>query len=290
MQKNILKSVQGERKWIRYHKRSIGLDEVPEFIGWDKLLSIIHACDSLDYDIYYRDYCIRRDKGLISTLFMTGGRIGEVVSLTKDNFDFSPKQYCIINGMLLEKRFEKTASWIEVLHEEPKGAHAKLYEPQLLENGEQIWKRKRWRTTIDTEKVKKLRIRKPFPIFKSEPFYIIMENYVKQSHTDLLFPSSRLRKNKTRFMTTTNAWIIINRLQKLTKIDMFPHWFRSQRASQLYNEYGLTWEELKQWFSWQSESMASLYAKSSAESLADRMLKKMKKAKANVTKLRINRP
>jgi len=193
--------------------------------------------------------------------------------------------------MLLEKRFEKTGNYLEILDEEPTGAFAKLYDVYLHpKTGKQQWKRKRWRTTIISDRVKKLRIRKPFPIFKNEPLYPVMENYVKHSHSELLFPSSRLRKNKTRFMTTTNAWIIINRLQKLTRIDMFPHWFRSQRASQLYNEYGLTWEELKQWFSWQSESMASLYAKSSAESLADRMLKKMKKAKANVTKLRINRP
>jgi len=280
MQKNIMKN----RKWISYHKRSIGEpDEVPEFIGWDKLLSIIDACNNIDYDLYYRDYCRERDKGLVAVLFLTGGRIGEVLSLTNDNFDFTPTKYCIVSNMLLEKRFEKTGSWIEVLNEMPQGVHARLYEPQLLENGKQIWKRKRWNTTITSEKVKKLRVRKPFPIFKNEPLYPIMEAWITRNHSALLFPSPRLRKNKTRFMSTTNAWIIIHRLQELTRIQMWPHWFRSQRASQLFHEYGLTWEDLKMWFSWQSETMASLYAKTSPETLAERMLQRIKQTTVKAT-------
>jgi len=113
MLKNIMKTVQGRRKWIRYKKRS-STDVLP-FIGWDKLLSLIDACNDIDYDIYYRDFCRERDKGLIATLFETGGRIGEVVSLSKANFDFTPKKYCVVNGMLLEKRYEKTGSYIESL-------------------------------------------------------------------------------------------------------------------------------------------------------------------------------
>jgi len=219
-------------------------------------------------------------------LVETGGRIGEVVSLAKANFDFTPKDYCVVTGMLLEKRYEKTGSYIEVLKEEPVGAFAKLYEPQLLENGEQIWKRKRWRTTITSEKVMRLRIRQPFPIMKSDPLYPILENYVKHSHSELLFPSSRLRKNKTRFMTATNAWIILNRVQKITGIQIWNHWFRSQRASQLKNEYGFDADDRKDWFNWKTDPTATLYPKTSALEMA----KKMLKVKANITKLRINRP
>lgn len=288
------KSVRAKDKtWKHYHKRSIGEpDEVPEFIGWNKLLSIIDACNQIDYDMYYRDYCIERDKGLIATLFETGGRIGEVLPLTKENFDFNHPQYCIVSGMLLEKRFEKIGSYYETVKEKPIGAHAKLYEPMLLEDGSQIWKRKRWDTTIESERVKRKRIRKPFPIFKNEPLYPIMEAWVKRNHSELLFPSPKTRKNGTRTMTITNAWIIINRLQKLTEIEMWPHWFRSQRASQLYLEYGLTWEDLKTWFSWESEVMASLYAKMSTESLAERMIQRISQTKLSfdITNPTINRP
>ncbi len=269
--KNVMKTVQGKRTWVRYKKRSI--IDVPPFIGWDKLLSLIDACNEIDYDIYYKDYCRERDKGLIACLFETGGRIGEVVSLSKANFDFTPRQYCIVSGMLLEKRYEKTGSYIETLETEPTGAHAKLYEPKLLDSGKQIWIRKRWRTTITSDKVQRLRIRRPFPILKDERLYLIMEDYVKRLHSDLLFPSSRLRKNKTRFMTTTNAWIILNRVQKLTGIQIWNHWFRSQRASQLKNEYGFSSDDRKDWFNWISDPMAALYPKTSAKEMATKMLK-----------------
>lgn len=283
-----------DKTWKRYYRRSVGdSDEVPEFIGWDKLLSIIDACNQIDYDTYYRDYCIERDKALIATLFETGGRIGEVIALTKSNFDFDAHPgYCVVSGMLLEKRFEKIGSYFETVTEKPRGAHAKLYEPMLLEDGRQIWKRKRWDTTIETERVKRKRIRKPFPIFKNEPLYPIMEAWVKRNHSELLFPSPKIRKNGSRTMTIVNGWMIVNRLQKLTGIEMWPHWFRSQRASQLYLEYGLTWEDLKTWFSWESEVMASLYAKMSTESLAERIMQRINqtKLKLDITNPTINQP
>jgi len=100
----------------------------------------------------------------------------------------------------------------------------------------------------------------------------MMEQYVKQSHSELLFPSSRLGKNGTRFMTTTNDWVILNRLQHLTGIQMWPHWFRSQRASQLKNECGFTTDDRKDWFNWQTDPMASLYPKTSAKEMANHML------------------
>ena len=266
-----MKTTKGKRTWIRYKKRSI--IDVPSFVGWDKLLSLIDACGNVGYDVYYMDFCRERDKGLVATLFETGSRIGECVCLTKANFDFSPKKYAIVSNMLLEKRYEKTGSYIETVNEEPTGAFARLYEPKLLDNGKQIWIRKRWRTTITSEKVQRLRIRRAFPILKSEPLYPIMEQYVKQNHSDLLFPSSRLRKNKTRFMTCANAWIILNRIQKLTGIEIWPHWFRSQRASQLKNEYGFSSDDRKDWFSWKSDPIAALYPKTSPQEMASKMLK-----------------
>lgn len=265
----------GHWHWRSYHRRSIGSDEVPEFMGWNKLLSLIDACNKLDYNVYSQDYCIERDKALISTLFETGGRIREILSLEKSNFDFQHPDYCMVRNMLLEKRFEKTASYFETVQTMPHGSHAKLYEPVLLESGAQIWKRKRWQTTTTSERILKLRVRKPFPIFKTEPLYPIMEKWVTQSHTEQLFPSPKKRKDNTRNMTASNAWQILQRVAALTGIQLFPHLFRSQRASQLFNEYGLTWEEIKTWFSWESEKMASLYAKISGETLAERMQKRI---------------
>jgi len=53
---------------------------------------------------------------------------------------------------------------------------------------------------------------------------------------------------------------------------MWPHWFRSQRASQLKNECGFTTDDRKDWFNWQTDPMASLYPKTSAKEMANHML------------------
>ena len=259
--------------WKHYKKRGI-YNDAPVFIGWDKLLSIIHACDNLEYDTYFRTYCIERDKGLIATLFQTGGRIHEVLKLRRQNFLFDAhKKYCIVKGMLLEKRFEKTGSYIETIEEEPEGAFARLFEPKLLDNGKQVWTRKRWRTTTDSPRVKQMRIRKPFPILKSEPLYPVMREWIERNHSDILFPTPKKRRNKSPYMTGANSWVIIHRLQELTKIEMWPHWFREQRASQLAREYGFTWEHLMKWFSWETERQARKYGKTAEEDLAKVMLK-----------------
>jgi len=288
MQKSIKRE---DGTWKQYHKRSIGSDEVPQFLGWNKLLFIIDSCNRLPYDIYYKDYCRERDKAFISTLFLTGGRVGEVVALRKDNFDFDSNQdFCVVHDMLLEKKFQRIGSYYETVETMPKGAHAPLYEPKIFDDGKQVWIRKRWNTTITSPKAQQKRIRKPFPIFNADPLFPIMEAWIKRNHSNLLFPSPKRRKDGSRTMTQTNGWIIINRLQKITKIQMWPHWFRSQRASQLYHEWGLTWEELKLWFSWESIKMPQIYTKPTVQDLVARMLMRKQQITLNATKAEISRP
>ena len=257
--------------WKQFYKRS--MRDVPPFIGWNKLLSIIDACNSLPYDIYHRDYCIERDKVLFTTLFLTGGRITEVLALEKNNFDTDvhskENDYCIVANMLYLKRYEKVGSYFETTEKEPTGSFAKMYEPKLRPDGSQYWIRKRWRTSTASPSVQAKRIRKPFPILKREPLYPILETWLQRNHSDLLFPSPKKRKDGTRHMTRANAWTIINRLQELTKIEMWPHWFRSQRASQLKNEYGLSKDDLQDWFQWTFDP--TIYPKTSPGEMAAKM-------------------
>lgn len=257
--------------WTSFYKRS--MRDVPPFIGWNKLLSVVNACNQLPYDIYHKDYCIERDKALFTTLFLTGGRVSEVLALESDNFDYDihdkHDDYCIVQNMLYLKRFEKTGSYIETLEEEPTGTFARLYEPKLLDNGKQVWKRKRWRTSITSPRIQAKRIRKPFPILKREPLYPILESWVTRNHSSLLFPSPKKRKNGSREMTRYNAWTIIHRLQELTGIEMWPHWFRSQRASQLKNEYGLSKDDLQDWFQWTFDP--TIYPKTSPKEMVAKM-------------------
>jgi len=102
-----------------------------------------------------------------------------------------------------------------------------------------------------------------------------MEAWVNRNHSELLFPSPKKRKDGSATMTSTNAWLIIRRLEDLTKIEMWPHWFREQRASQLAREYGFTWEHLMKWFSWETEGMARKYGKTTEEDLAEIVMAKM---------------
>jgi len=56
---------------------------------------------------------------------------------------------------------------------------------------------------------------------------------------------------------------------------LYPHWFRAQRARQLRHDYKFTDEELRDWFGWKyaktKERMPSVYGKSSWVELAEKM-------------------
>lgn len=84
-------------------------------------------------------------------------------------------------------------------------------------------------------------------------------------------------------MTPTNAWLILNRIQGITGIGIWPHWFREQRASQLAREYGMSWEQLMKWFSWETERQARKYGKTTEEDLAKSMIRSMAKVKVKAT-------
>ena len=82
-------------------------------------------------------------------------------------------------------------------------------------------------------------------------------------------------------MTPTNAWVIIHRLQEITGIEMWPHWFREQRASQLAREYRMTWEQLMKWFSWETQRQARKYGKTTEIDLVAAMQFQMQRGGFN---------
>lgn len=254
------------------------MDDVLTFVGWDKIKELVRTCELQYYDEWKspkRDssYFIERDKALITVLFLTGGRVNEVLSLRHENFDFSHSEYITVKSMLLEKVFRKVRAYIEVLDNPPrKNVFASLYEPKLLDDGRTVWSRKRWETDINSKKVRERRIRKDFPIFEDEPLVPILENWVKNSD-GLLFPSYDIRRIG-KPMTSVRCWQIVKNVGRICNLDLWNHWFRIQRASQLFYEYDLTWEELKLWFSWQTDVMAEKYPRGEVEDLALRIMKR----------------
>jgi integrase len=95
--------------------------DIREFVGWKKIQDILDACKQKEYSIYMNaDELIKRDIALITTLFLTGGRIREVLNLRRRNFIFSHENYITCHGSLLEKRFLKTRLYHEILREPPR--------------------------------------------------------------------------------------------------------------------------------------------------------------------------
>jgi len=129
-------------------KRSVR--EIEEFCGWDLLIEIVERAQGL------------RIKALIATLFLTGGRISEVLSLKRSNFDLSREEEIIVRRMPVGKRFKKVGERI-------------------------VDGKKRW----ITEKVKAYR---SFPIMRREPLVPFLVNYLETLKPRIrLFTITRVR-------------------------------------------------------------------------------------------------
>jgi integrase len=79
------------------------LEDVKARLGIEQILSLITSKTwpyKTDMENYYR-----RDRCLMALLFLTAGRISEVLSLTEDQFDFdADRNFIIIRNMILVKR------------------------------------------------------------------------------------------------------------------------------------------------------------------------------------------
>lgn len=109
--------------------------------------------------------------------------------------------------------------------------------------------RKRWKT----EKKKATRT---FPIHLKEPLCEFLLDYIKKLETDRLFNISRVQ-----------AYRIIRELDS----NIFPHWFRAQRASQLALEYGFDIHDLIDFFNWKNIQIATHYSHMGWKGLANKM-------------------
>ena len=91
-----------------------------------------------------------------------------------------------------------------------------------------------------------------FPIRKNDPLLPTLIDWVEQ-HPKNLFKITRQR-----------AYQIVSSLDP----GVWPHWFRSQRASQLAFEHGFRSEELVEFFNWKDYETALRYAHMGWEGLA----------------------
>ena len=135
----------------------------------------------------------------------------------------------------------------------------------------------------------KLRLDFPIPLF--EPTTPILLERINKVD-DFLFPTNfnieaestggvalhveRMEIDKRAWISQTRAYQIICSIGERLGLDIWVHWFRSQRASQLSEEYGFDVERLNRFFGWTGgplgkETTSQKYAKLSIESMWERM-------------------
>ena len=216
-----------------YNKRS--MSDIDRFIGWDTLMMLIEECEHTKYkpspawDIDPFDYSnrlINRDQALIATLFLTGGRVNEVVPLRKNQFEIHPLSLQVRNMRIL-KRYKKLSHTVD------EQGH-KHYETETIAATRGI-----------------------VPINYAEPLVPVLLKYLK-TVDDYLFPSPHQKRDH---ISDTRAYQIVTKIGKRLGVEVWNHWFRSQRASQLATEYSFDLHRLSDWFKWTQLDTARIYTK-----------------------------
>lgn len=201
----------------RYRRHSVERD-VQEFVGWSTMMRLIEIPRSLFL------------RGLVSALFLTGGRISEVLSLRKENFVYPQNEGIIlVKGKRLVKRYRKIDAYVECRN---CGSRNERWNKACVNCGLDLVKfgRNRW----VTEKINAVRI--PFPISMSEPYAPYLLRYVAHVE-DYLFLNPYTQKPYTRSW----AYSQVRELGKqiVPPMELYGHWFRAQRACmQLIKKHG----------------------------------------------------
>jgi len=230
-------------------------DYSEEWVGYTPLLELIEYAGS------------PREQAFLSALFLTGGRVSEVLSLRKNMFEIRKRERVIVvRNMPLLKRYRKI--------EETKD-----------EQGKRKW---------ITEKL--VKTRKPFPILLSEPLTPILLSWIEaiSEEDGLLFPSPyKIGQPLTRYWAYytirrldmavspelrqklgLNKPFIVDGVKVKDNIHLWLHFFRSQRACCLVSEFGFQLHDLIDYFSWEHIQTAMDYAKKGWRGLAEKMLRK----------------
>lgn len=213
-------------------KRSVEKN-MERFVGFEEIMKLIMRISGVTADKY---------RALFATMFATGGRINEVLALTKENFSLQG-DYIVVTGMPLEKRYLKRGEYLEKWvgdGDPPPTRRGLLYKWDDMRKG---WYRRRYKTTKLTDAV-----RKPFAIPMAEPTSKIMWKYIEEHTGGKLFDLNR-----------------VTVYEKFKPLGIWLHWVRGQRASCLRTFYHFEPEDVMNWFSWSSINTALRYAKAGIE-------------------------
>lgn len=210
-----------------YTKSSMG--DIEKFVGWDTLMGLVEECRNTTYKPSpvwpadealieeYRQRLIRRDQALIAALFLTGGRVNEVVPLRKANFEYylqATPPAIRVRGMTVLKRYKKVDTY-----KDSEGRKRYVTERVTMSRG-------------------------VFSINMKEPLVPVLTSWLAEVDDHLFESPARDRSH----ISDSWAYKIVRRVGKRIGVEVWPHWFRSQRASQLVTDYGFPIHELADWF------------------------------------------
>jgi integrase len=236
------RSVWGEksilkRKLIRH---SVERD-VKAFCGWNRLNEIVEAARGIGSNGL-------RNAGFVSCLFECGGRVTETLMLKPSMFSVyrgCTPRLIMVENMPLLKRYKKLSDFLD-------------------DKGEKHYKTERINATRDFS------FRVDEPLVKPLVEWLI---HAIDNHYEWLFPSPYTDKPLTRKW----AYQLIAKIGDRLNIELYPHWFRAMRASQLASEYDFREASLLEWFMWEKWETAKKYTKLGALGLARKMGVKFRK-------------
>jgi len=119
---------------------------------------------------------------------------------------------------------------------------------------------------------KRFKAYRTFAFRRDEPLAFYFIYWVRNCPSNRLYPYSRVRI----FQIVREIGSRLGGKVPFSNIScsqLYPHWFRAQRARQLRHDYKFTDEELRDWFGWKmtKAGMPAIYGKSSWMEQAEKM-------------------
>lgn len=219
-----------------FRKHSVEQD-VKAFCGWSLLKDIVETASRVGVKG-------KRNAGFVAAMFNTGGRVSEVLALKPSNFRIFKGCYpplVVVENMPLLKRYEKIGEYRDEL-------------------GKRHYKTKRINAVRNT-----FSMRIDEPLIKPMLVWIVEAYKLRYKY---LFPSP-YKVNKP--LTRKWAYQLIRKVGNRLGIYIYDHWFRAQRACQLFAEYEFREASLLEWFEWEKWETAKKYTRLGPMGLAKKM-------------------
>ncbi len=246
--------------------------DVNRFEGWETLNKLLE--EAIDLSTYPLTTPDDYPEGLISTMFLTGLRVSEVIPNESDEgfmyglrpryFDFSGKYYIRVREVpILKKWYYICDECGKTWQNDPRTNNGEEHDitttrkdPESAFRTFDISKELNVLTDVFVGKSEEERVdmREKYERRNSEyynNFINTMKEFVKECDREFLF------EDLSRFQ----AWKICReKIGSIVTLKTPPHWFRAQRACQLAVEQDADILDLLDWFQWDDESTAHHYA------------------------------